>query len=343
MARDLVRDPALYGWSWPIFGIAAAASTFAAAPLRRHLSDRRLWLAGHLAMAAGVVMPLVVGGLAGIIASALLVGGTFMVVTMVGMQEARRVAGADARRLMAAMTSAFAAGQIAGPLAVSALASAGAGYDAALVVSGVLLVGQRAGARSRNRGEGIMIDRMPPLASEAMNPAQQAAAAALIAGPRKGVFGPFIPLLRSPELMDRLQRVGEYLRFGSVIPAKLNELAMLVTARHVTNQFEWAVHHPLAIKAGVAAATVEAIGRGERPQAMPEDEALLHDFCRELLATYRVSDSLYARAVVAWGEQGVIDLIGCVGYFLAICLVMNAAGTPAPASAVPPLAALTRP
>ena len=120
-----------------------------------------------------------------------------------------------------------------------------------------------------------MIDRMPPLAPEAMTPAQQAAAAALIAGPRKGVFGPFIPLLRSPELMDRLQRVGEYLRFGSVMPAKLNELAMLVTARHVTNQFEWVVHHPLAIKAGVAAATVEAIGRGERPRAMPEDEALL--------------------------------------------------------------------
>jgi MFS family permease len=140
MARDLVRDPSLYGWSWPVFGIAAAASTFAAVPLRRHMSDRRLWLAGHVVMAVGVVMPLLVGGLAGIIASALLVGGTFMVVTMVGMQEARRVAGADARRLMAAMTSAFAAGQIAGPLAVSALASAGAGYDAALVVSGALLI-----------------------------------------------------------------------------------------------------------------------------------------------------------------------------------------------------------
>ena len=182
-----------------------------------------------------------------------------------------------------------------------------------------------------------MIDRMPPLAHEAMTPAQQAAAAALIAGPRKGVFGPFIPLLRSPELMDRLQRVGEYLRFGSVVPAKLNELAMLVTARHVTNQFEWAVHHPLAIKAGVASTTVEAIGRRERPKDMPDDEALLHDFCRELLATYHVSDRLYARAVAAWGEQGVIDLIGCVGYFLAICLVMNAAGTPPPATDVPPL------
>ena len=187
-----------------------------------------------------------------------------------------------------------------------------------------------------------MIDRMPPLPQEAMNDAQKAAAAALVAGPRKGVFGPFIPLLRSPELMDRLQRVGEYLRFASVMPAKLNELAMLVTARHVTNQFEWIVHHPLAIKAGVARATVESIGRGERPGSMPADEALLHDFCRELLATHRVSDAAYERAVAAWGEQGVIDLVGCVGYFLAICLAMNVAGTPAPASEVAPLEPIGR-
>ena len=179
-----------------------------------------------------------------------------------------------------------------------------------------------------------MIDRMPPLADAAMNEAQRAAAAALVAGPRKGVFGPFIPLMRSPQLMDRMQRVGEYLRFGSVIAPKLNELAMLITARHVTNQFEWAVHEPLAIKAGVAPATVEAIRHGRRPGGMPEDEALVHDFCRELLATHEVSDAVYARALAAWGEQGIVDLVGCVGYFLAICLVMNVARTPAPDNGV---------
>jgi 4-carboxymuconolactone decarboxylase len=185
-----------------------------------------------------------------------------------------------------------------------------------------------------------MIDRMPPLPNEAMSDAQKVAAAALIAGPRKGVFGPFIALMRSPELMDRLQRVGEYLRFGSIIPGKLNEIAMLVTARHVTNHFEWAVHYPLALKAGVAPATVDAIGRGERPVGMPDDEALVHDLCRELLGTHHLGDDLYGRAVAAWGEQGVIDLVGCVGYFLAICLVMNTAGTPPPASDVPPLRSL---
>ena len=182
-----------------------------------------------------------------------------------------------------------------------------------------------------------MKQRMPPLPADRMNDAQKAAAAALIAGPRKGVFGPFIPLMRSPDLLDRLQRVGEYLRFGSVIPGKLNELAMLITARHVGNQFEWAVHHPLAIKAGVSPQAVEAIRRRERPAAMPPDEALLHEFCLELLSTHHVPDALYDRALATWGEQGVVDLVGCVGYFVAICLVMNVAGTPPPENGVAPL------
>ena len=182
-----------------------------------------------------------------------------------------------------------------------------------------------------------MIERMPPLADADMDDAQRQAAAALIAGPRKGVFGPFIPLMRSPELMDRLQRVGEHLRFGSSVAPKLNELAMLVTARHLTNQFEWAVHHPNAIKLGVAPATLQAIAEGRAPQGMPEDEQLVHDFCTELLSTHHVSDATYARALRALGERGIMDLVGTVGYFVAICLAMNVAGTPAPATSVPPL------
>ncbi len=187
-----------------------------------------------------------------------------------------------------------------------------------------------------------MNDRMPPLAESAMNDAQRKAAAALIAGPRKGVFGPFIPLMRSPDLMDRIQRVGEYLRFNSSIPPKLNEFAMLIVARHVTNQFEWVVHHPLAIKAGVARETVEAVGEGRRPSSMAPDEASIHDFCVELLVHHGVSDATYASARERFGEQGLIDLVGLVGYFLGVCLVMNVAHTPPPASEVAPLAALPR-
>ena len=182
-----------------------------------------------------------------------------------------------------------------------------------------------------------MKDRMPPLEEARMNEAQRKAAAALIAGPRKGVFGPFIPLMRSPELMDRLQRVGEYLRFDSCVPGKLNELAMCVTARHWTNQFEWAVHYPLALKGGVSRETLDAIAQGRRPEAMAEDEALVHDFLVELFATHGASDATYARARDRLGEQGVIDLVGLAGYFAALCMVMNVARTPAPSTDVLPL------
>lgn len=179
-----------------------------------------------------------------------------------------------------------------------------------------------------------MTDRMPPMDPVHMNDGQRKAAAALIAGPRKGVFGPFIPLIRSPDLMDRLQRVGEYLRFNNTIPPKLNEFAMLITARHVTNQFEWVVHYPLAIKAGVAKETVDALAAKNRPGAMAADEALVYDFCTEMLATSYVCDATYARAATQFGEQSVVDLVGTVGYFFTICLMMNVAGTPPPASDV---------
>ena len=139
MARDAFPDPAVYGWSWPLFGAAAAASTFTAAAWRG-VSARALWIAGHAVMAVGVTIPLAVAGLGGIIASALLVGGTFMVVTMAGMQEARRVAGPNARRLIAAMTSCFAVGQIAGPLTAGLLAARGCGFAPALGLAAAALV-----------------------------------------------------------------------------------------------------------------------------------------------------------------------------------------------------------
>jgi 4-carboxymuconolactone decarboxylase len=185
-----------------------------------------------------------------------------------------------------------------------------------------------------------MNDRMPPLATEKMNDAQKEAAAELIAGPRKGVFGPFIPLMRSPELMDRLGRVGEYLRFHNTNPTKLNEFAILIASRHTTNQFEWAIHHPLAIKAGIARATLDALEQGRQPVGMADEEEVVYDFCSEVLATHHASDATYARALARFGEQGIVDLVGTVGYFVAICLVMNVAGTPAPKSDVPPLVAL---
>jgi MFS family permease len=139
MARDETADPALFGWAWPAFGAAAAASTLAVAVLSRHFTVRGLWAMSQLVMALGVAAPLAVHGLAGILIAALCVGGSFMVVTMTGMQEALQVAGAQAARLMAAMTAAFATGQILGPVFASLMIEARGGLSGALVAGCLLL------------------------------------------------------------------------------------------------------------------------------------------------------------------------------------------------------------
>lgn len=185
----------------------------------------------------------------------------------------------------------------------------------------------------------ILKDRMPPLAPERMNEAQRKAAADLAAGPRGGVFGPFIPLMRSPELMDRLQKVGEYLRFGSSLEPRISEFLMMLTSREWTQQFEWAVHVPLAVKAGLKPDTAAELADGRRPRGMAEDEEIVYDFCDELFRTRGVSDATYARALERFGENGVIDMLGVTGYFTALSMVMNVAHTPPPAgTAVAPLA-----
>lgn len=140
MAKQAISDPTLFGWSWPVFGAAALASTLAAAARPASISHRGLWIKSHLVMALGVLLPVWMPGLAGILLSALLVGGTFVVITMAGMQEAREVASAHAHRLMAAMTAAFALAQIAGPVAVSWVIGVGGGFAVPLLTAGALLV-----------------------------------------------------------------------------------------------------------------------------------------------------------------------------------------------------------
>jgi MFS family permease len=140
MAKQIVSDPAVFGWSWPLFGLAAMASTIGAARFMGALGNRRVWVVCSLVMAVGVAAPALVPGLIAIMVAAVCVGATFVVVTMVGMQEARKVGGAHSRTLMAAMTASFAAGQIAGPLTVSLFAHSGVGMNAVLIAAALLLV-----------------------------------------------------------------------------------------------------------------------------------------------------------------------------------------------------------
>lgn len=172
-------------------------------------------------------------------------------------------------------------------------------------------------------------ERMPPLPPETMDDAQRAAADALIAGPRKAVKGPFIALLRSPQLLAPLQRAGDYLRFDSALSRRASEFATLVVARQWAQQFEWRIHVPLARKAGTSDATIDALAGGQRPPAMSAEEALVYDLVHELAVHRGVSDATYAACVERFGERGVIDLVGVVGYFTLMSMVLNVARTPA--------------
>lgn len=173
-------------------------------------------------------------------------------------------------------------------------------------------------------------ERLPLPPMEALNAAQRAAAEALIAGPRKGVKGPFIPLLRSPALLDGLAATGATLRFNSVLPRRVTEFVTLVVARHTTNQFEWSIHHALAQDAGTAREALDDLAQGRRPRALSDDEDAAWQFTREVLEHHGVSDATYADACHRWGEQGVVELSALIGYFTCVCWVMNVARTPAP-------------
>jgi 4-carboxymuconolactone decarboxylase len=191
-------------------------------------------------------------------------------------------------------------------------------------------------------GSAAAQDRMPPISTDKMTDAQKKAAEELIAGPRGALVGPFIPLLRSPEFMSRLQKTGAYLRFNSSLPPKVSEFVILLTSRQWTQQFEWDAHLPLALKAGVQPEVSAAIGEGRRPTGMDTDEELAYDFCTELHQGQSVSDATYERAVKRFGEQGVIDMVGLHGYYSMLAMIMNVARTPLPQGKTPQLAFFPR-
>jgi 4-carboxymuconolactone decarboxylase len=185
--------------------------------------------------------------------------------------------------------------------------------------------------------EGVA-DRMPPIPADKWTDAQKKAAEEITSGPRKELVGPFIPLLRSPEFMSRLQRVGEYLRFNTKLGPNISEFIILLIARQWTQQFEWYSHESLALKAGIKPETIKAIAEGRRPSEPTPDEEMIYDFVTELRLHQSVSDPAYARIVSRFGEQGVIDITGLCGYYTLLGMLMNTARTPLPPGKTPPLA-----
>jgi 4-carboxymuconolactone decarboxylase len=173
-------------------------------------------------------------------------------------------------------------------------------------------------------------DRLPPLAPEHWTAEQRACAEEIIAGPRRALIEPFVPMLRSPELCVHAQRMGEYLRYRSAIGLRLSELAILLTARHWDQQVEWSIHAPIALREGVSRAVVDAIAERREPVFERGDERLVHAVVQQSLIDRRVSDATWAEAVQAMGEQGVVDLLGIVGYYTLLSFLMNGAQTPPP-------------
>ena len=172
--------------------------------------------------------------------------------------------------------------------------------------------------------------RMSRLAPESMTEAQRKAAEEVAAGPRGEVRGPFNVLLRSPELMSPVQKVGEYLRFRCQLDRRIAEMATLIAARHWTQNYEWSAHHPLALQAGLKAEVAQAIADGRRPSGMAQDEESTYDLLTEALQNKSVSDVTYERAVQQFGEQKVVDLLAIAGYYALLAIMMNVARTPLP-------------
>jgi 4-carboxymuconolactone decarboxylase len=176
-------------------------------------------------------------------------------------------------------------------------------------------------------------ERMPEIPLDKMTAAQRSIADAIMTGPRKRMSGPFNAWLRSPELADRLQKVGEYVRFNTSLDKRVNEMAIIMTAQAWGSQYEWYAHAPLAIKAGLDPATVAAIGAGRKPDNMKDDEAVVWEFTTQLRRDHGVDDAIYAKALEKFGEQGIMDLVAVNGYYDVVSMTLNVAHVKPPADA----------
>jgi 4-carboxymuconolactone decarboxylase len=184
-------------------------------------------------------------------------------------------------------------------------------------------------------------DRFKPLTYDQLTPEQKTLVEHLYAGERGGMSGPFNVLLRSPEMGDQAQKLGAQLRYHSTLEPKQRELAIIMTGRAWTAQYEWTAHSRLALQAGVSKATIDAIANGKRPANLPADEAVVYNFCDELLKTKQVSDAAFQAAVDKLGERGVVDMTALVGYYSLVSAILNVDRYPLEKNAKPELKPLT--
>ena len=183
--------------------------------------------------------------------------------------------------------------------------------------------------------------RIPDLVLERLSAEQRRVYDAIVAGPRGKVVGPLRVWLESPQLAARAQELGAFCRFGTSLPPRLSELAIITVGAFWRASFEWHAHAPLAIKAGIDLAAVEALRSGSRPEFVRSDEAAVFAFARELLETRRVSEPTFARAIEELGQQSLVELVGVLGYYSLVSLTLNTFEVPLPAGAPEPFGQTT--
>jgi 4-carboxymuconolactone decarboxylase len=174
------------------------------------------------------------------------------------------------------------------------------------------------------------MSRLPDLNPEKFSPEQKKVHDAVVSGPRGKVVGPIKVWLKNPGLAEHAQALGAYARFNSSLPPRLSELAIIITGAFWKANYEWFAHAPLAIKAGIDPAAVEAIRTGGTPTFSKSDEQAIYDFATELVRTRRVSDATFERAKKELGETAVIDMVGIIGYYSLVSVTLNAFELPLP-------------
>lgn len=165
--------------------------------------------------------------------------------------------------------------------------------------------------------------RLTPLDESRMSDDQQRVLEAILSGPRGNLDGPFLAWIHSPALADHAQRLGAFCRYDTRLELRLTELAILFTASWWRSQAEWQIHEPIARQAGVTDAVIEALRSGEEPAFERDDERLVYRMGKTLYTTRRIDEALYAEAVAAFGEPGVVELVGVFGYYALVAMTLN--------------------
>lgn len=185
------------------------------------------------------------------------------------------------------------------------------------------------------------MSRIPLFSPDDMTPEQQAVYEKIVSGPRTTVVGPLRAALHRPELADRWQQLGEILRFDTSLPTRLNELAILVTARRWNAQLEWHIHATAGRKAGLDPRIIEQIRLAHPPTFDADDEHDVYEFARTLQQHGNVPEHVYQAVWARWGTEGVVELSSVVGYYSLVAMTLNVHHVPLPDGAAPPLSPAT--